>query len=153
MTKCHNQTRCHQSDRKWMSFSLSFGCLSIPCGCCDVLTKCLPPLSSVTLERFEVDPAMIDAAHYDSALKVKSANTCIEVQSDRLLLPHSFRLSRVKIHFQPQLLSRSVSTGSVRFSLRPSDHLTPTLCSQSALLLHERHTSCSVCFDTSGKEL
>lgn len=41
----------------------------------------------------------------------------------------------------------------MRFSLHPSDHPTPTLCSQSALLLNEMHTSCSVCFDTSGKEL
>lgn len=33
------------------------------------------------------------------------------------------------------------------------DYPMPTLCSESALPFSERHTSCSVSFDTSGKEL
>lgn len=41
-------------------------------------------LSSVTLERFDVCPAMIDTPHYDMALKVKSLNATISVESDKL---------------------------------------------------------------------
>lgn len=113
----------------------------------------LAPLSSVTMRRFEVGLAMIDTAHCNTALKLKSLNATIQVQSDRLLLPHLFRLRWVTIRWNEVLPWSLLLCEEREVSPSPPDHHTPTLCSQSVLLFYERHTSCSVRFDTSVKEL
>lgn len=124
--------------RKWMSFSLSFGFLSVLCGCRDTP---LASLSSMTPTRSEVGPAIIDKVHCNVALKLKSLPP-----PATLWLLHS-DLAESQPAGVGFLLGCRFSAGRVRFPPLPSDHHTPTLCSQSVLLLYERRTSCGTHFD------
>ncbi len=145
-------THCHQSDTEnGCHFHSYLGVCQSPVGAVTHRPNACS-LSSVTPERYEFGPAMINTTHCDLALKVTSLDATIHVQSDRLLLPHSFRLIAVSQSARKAALLLCHCGECEVFPLL-LDHLTHTLCSQSAPLFYERNTSCRVGFVTSRKEL